>query len=62
MTYLLRLSLALKDLMNSKLAIPKLRKWRYSSSYSLPPMDINLLDNIVDAGNDNLYNGTLDYV
>jgi hypothetical protein len=61
-THLSRSSLALVDLMNPEPAISKPGKRKYSGSHSSPPVDVDSLDNIVDADNDKLYNGTLDYV
>jgi hypothetical protein len=61
-THLSRPPLALVDLMNPEPAIPKLGKRKYSGSHSSPPVDVDSLDNIGDADNDKIYNGTLDYV
>jgi hypothetical protein len=61
-TNLSRSPLALVDLMNPEPVIPKPGKRKYSGSHSSPPVDVDSLDNIVDADNDKLYNGALDYV
>ena len=61
-THLSRPPLALVDLMNPEPAIPEYAKRKYSGSHSSPPLDADSLDNIVDADNDKLYSGTLDYV
>jgi hypothetical protein len=56
-----RSPLALVNLMNPEPAIPKPGKRKYSGSRSSPPVDVDSLDNIVDADTDKLYNGNPDY-
>jgi hypothetical protein len=55
-----RTPLTLVDVMNPEPVIPKPGKRKYSGSHSSPLVDVDSLDNIVDADNDKLYNGTLD--